>query len=404
MSFAGENHLDAAALHRIKERAALVYNQECVASGKAIYSPQLGHKCDGSCTRRHLSGFPMPVSICTLSWMVHLCGQQYCSETELPASGGCYVCRLTGLCFDSEYKHYVTYSKQTPGKRVGGDRIKMGSVGPKKKPRVDEDGVVLVSSPKCLSQPARIDRIKYCLKTFLTDSPERVLIHRKQMQRFYREDLKKFRASRRPKEPVGIVDVYLGIVHNIEEMGAALNPPATNLTPVHLDTLAVAFNDYFSRLVDVSARAAITLREEALHIPSTQRQIEVFTACMCNFLAKGFSIEGTVVVTQDPWFAFHAPHIKDYGGFECMGCRPMSRFERVFQNICIAPSSQTVLYSLKFQLPESFTSRWHRKPSVSMSSSAATTPPTPTTRAIKSPTPRQRLASSASTSHLPLPL
>jgi hypothetical protein len=389
--------LDARALHSIKERVAQLYTQECVDNGRAIYSAQLGHNCTQDCSRRSFTGFPMPVSICRESWMVHLCGQEHCNKYELPSTGGCYVCKLTGLCLDSVYVHYVTYSKQTPGKRIGDSRIKMGTQKRSKIvlgiPSSTVSAVVPKPSTtlsKCLSPIARITCIKQCLRTFLTDSPERVEIHKSQLKRFYREDIKRFKSARKVGGNVYITDVYTDILEHIRLMGPALNPPATNLTDVHLTILATSFNDYFDKVVATSARSASVPGHEALLIPSTQRQLEVFTACMCDFLAKGFQIEDTVVIDKDEWFAFHAPHIKDYGGFACMACRSMSKFRRIFQHVCVAPSSERALYNLKYKLPDEFTCRWQRKRNTSITH-GDTSPSTSATQ-----TPRQRLSSAAS--------
>lgn len=352
----------------IKQRAIKLYNLECVSSRKRIYSPQLGHVCTQGCERYHFGKqFSVPVSICVNSWTVHICGERHCDRAEVDHSGGCYVCPLTQLCFSQVLEHHVTHSRSDPTKKNGLHHAPASLLARKKRsadgdsdgddnPRDAKRGRPVLS-PKNLDKVGRYDCIRRCLTLYLTDSPERKEIYRTQLVRFYREDLKMAKTMYRSQENVYISDVFLEIESHIAQMGKLLNPPSTQLSAQHIATIARSFNDYFGVIVAVAGRIGIELT-------STERQIKIFTACMCDFLSEGFSISGTSIIDRDEWFAFHTPHVKTYGSFSSQQCRTMSKFVRQFKDICIAPETTSALYELKYTLPESFTSRWQRKPRV----------------------------------------
>lgn len=376
-------------IRAIKQHAMQLYNQECIDTGKSIFSPQLGHKCTNKCPRRYFPQLSVPVSICTNSWVVHVCGKTYCNMAEVDHAGGSYVCPLTQQCFAQILEHHVTHSRTKPTETIGADRVKMDRVARK---RVGDNNVSeekrarTTVSPKNLDVSGRYDCIKRCLRTYLTDSPERIAIYRTQLERFYREDIKMARTMYRTQEYIRIDQVFLEVENHIAQMGKLLNPPSTQLAAEHIATLATSFNDYYARVMEAAARNKIEMT-------STQRQVEIYTACMCYFLAEGFSIGETVIIPADEWFAFHTPHIKTYGNFLNQQCRNMSKFERQFQEICIAPMTNSAFYGLLYSLPESFTSRWQRRPRTLSVCSPSSTDSTPPAR----PTPRARMAATAGT-------
>jgi hypothetical protein len=339
-------------IRAIKHRALQLYNQHCVDNNITVYAPQLGHGCTHGCERWYFqsSVFRAPVSVCVESRTVHVCGNGACNTAEMDHAAGCYVCPLTRLCFSNVYEHHVTHSRSTPGARVGnhhGPESDLSRKGTSRKRRA-------LTSPKNLDTMGRYECIRRCLMTYLTDSSERRTIYRSQLERFYREDIKQARAHYRTNKPVAISSVFLEIEQNIAKMGKLLNPPSTRLAPEHIAALASSFNDYFKTVCTVAQRSGTD-------IVSTERQIKIFVASMCHFLSEGFHIGSTTIIPKDEWFSFHALHVKMYGEFSNQQCRNMSKFERQFKEICIAPSTQSALYELCYTLPVSFTSRWQRR-------------------------------------------
>lgn len=335
-------------MNTITSEVVRLYNQECIKNGIPIYGPQLGHKCTPECLRKDYSHvFKQPVSICTESWIVHLCGPDHCKFGIEHHTEGAVVCSLTGIALHRVFEHHVTQSKTDPNKKNGNHFLNGASLGRK----VKQDNVLF--SPKNLDKGGRIKCIQACLVQYLTPSKDRVAIHRNGLRRFFNENLKKAKSVYRKTKYPSISQMHLDIHNHRKRLGKLLNPP-TPLAPEHLYALALSFNEYFERVSEYGQRVG----EELL---STERQLRIFTASMCEFLSSGFSVGDTELIPKNTWFEFYAPAVKSYGDFQGQQCRNMSKFERQFQTICIAPNTSSARYALKYVLPESFQSRWQKK-------------------------------------------
>lgn len=319
------------------------YKTECRAKGIPIYSPQLGHTCTDQCKQRIYQDYSYPVAICTGSWKIHLCGSTHCKLGEL-SSNSEYVCPLTGTCLSSLYVEESPYSKDRHGSSVYRAR---GVITKTTSSTELENGMEKIPSVRKLERVACIQCISSYITLLLTASPKRVAIHKKQIERFYREDIRRFRSLCRGKKYVDVVETHMDILAHIDSMASALNPPATDLTPAQIRTLSLSFCDYYDRLVVVA-------KERKISLPYTTPKLAVFVASMCDFLSKGVTINKTTIVKKHWWFAFHAPYIKNYGDFEPQFSRSMSKFERVFRDLCNTPNTKEATFNLVYTIPDSF--------------------------------------------------
>ena len=180
--------------------------------------------------------------VCKRYRSVHVCGEACGEVIQAPAGEG-FVCRLTGLCLRTPVTScYTPVSTDKRKAQSEGGVNRMDTQAPRRKRSKRE-------SPCGATAEFRIrQKIRERLHLIFS-SRERVMVWKRQRERFFVETDKLARECRRS---IPVLSIDQKIRSKVAEFGAYLNPPPALFGSALADGMVSDFYDYFCRMVKIS--------------------------------------------------------------------------------------------------------------------------------------------------------
>jgi len=108
-------------------------------------------------------------------------------------------------------------------------------------------------------------------------------------------------------------------------------------------------DDEISHVAKHIASHFLKIQKWCKRITNTINSIEIFTACMVDKMATGFTIDNVELIPKIILFSRHAPDDIQFGSLPGIRCRTMSIYHRHIQSACITKNGN-VRVDLKLNL------------------------------------------------------
>jgi hypothetical protein len=189
-------------------------------------------------------------------------------------------------------------------------------------PRHTYDGKKRCYKAKVPDKGRQIAAIYDHLRAILSGT-DRCNVYTTQVARFNKEVHKAVKASVAAGDTVDLAAITPQVLAIRRKFGYFLNPPANGVNTAVLRNVALALFDYLQR------------SEAYLDAPTSTKTLSTFTAFMAQRMARGYEINGTVVIPQVPLFTRHTPHEILYSRIPGVACHNVSAFGREFRRACL---------------------------------------------------------------------